>query len=320
MLYYGKIHHSHESMAESIGAEMIQVPGGNPLERIWAAFRTNLGDRPVICEGGIPLFQAAWMKKIGHCGPVIHLAADEALMNLMGGVDHYTVTDYLGHRGAHEYVDAVLGVSPRLVSEARSFGTDVVKLIHPFPDEWKWQELGDVEPQYDSTDVIAVGSNRPKNNFEMLQEVADEMSTDVTFQVMGPETDELVDSSSVKYRGFVSKEEFLDRYRQASAFALPAISQPFPVSTLEALRAGVPPFVSTETGTAAYIQKIHPKLVSGISPSQFAESLDWYFDLSIQKKEDLSANVRRMGDRFNPEQGQQTFQESYNQAMDEVVQ
>jgi glycosyltransferase involved in cell wall biosynthesis len=288
------------------------------MNRIRAASRLNVGERPIITEGGRPLFQAAWMDIFDNCGPVIHLAADEALMNIFSPLDHYSVTTRVAHAWAHRHVDAVLGVSPRLVSEARAFGTDVTKLIHPFPTQNKWDQLGELNPKLDSQQILAVGSYRNKNNFEILQEIANEADSEIEFVVVGPDTESLTETRSVTTRGFVDKTEFFDLYKESGAFILPAIAQPFPVSTLEALRAGLPPFVTTETGTSNFIQKVHPKLVSGVSAPQIAASLDWYFDLERTERETLSTEVRSMGNRFNPAQGKETFKIAYQQAVEEL--
>ncbi|WP_185903276.1 glycosyltransferase [Halonotius terrestris] len=288
------------------------------MSRIRAASRLDVGEKPIITEGGRPLFQAAWMDIFGNCGPVIHLAADEALMNIFNPLEHYSVTTRVAHAWAHRHVDAVLGVSPRLVSEARVFGTDVTKLIHPFPSQKKWDNLGKISPELDSQQVLAVGSHRKKNNFEILQEIADEADSEIEFVVVGPDTELLTETRSVTTCGFVDESEFFDLYKESGAFILPAIAQPFPVSTLEALRAGLPPFVTTETGTSDYIHKVHPKLVSGVSIPQIAASLDWYFDLERNERENLSTDVRSIGDRFSPVQGKETFKIAYQQTMEEL--
>lgn len=316
LLYYGKLHHAHEAMAESVEAELIQVEGGSPLSRIRAARNLDLGNRPVIIEGGIPLFQVAWMDVFGQCGPVVHLAADEALMNIFNGLEHYTLKDRLAHGWAHRHVDAVLAVSPRLASEARVFGTDHVKVIHPFPDAWKWDALVDTEPDLTSNRILAVGSHRPKNNLDMLEDVARECETDVVFDVVGPDTDDVADTEHVVGHGFVEKDRFVDLFAESQAFILPAVSQPFPVSTLEAMAAGLPPFVTDETGTSPFIRKVHPKLVQNNTPAGFARGIDWYASLPVEEKTAVSERTRKMGSFFDRETGKETFAEAYAQVME----
>lgn len=318
MLYYGKIHHAHEAMGEAVGADFVQVDAGGPLSRIRAARKLDLDDRPVIIEGGIPLFQSAWMDVFDHCGPIIHLAADEALMNIFNRLDHYTLKDRFAHGWAHRHVDAVLAVSPRLASEARVFGTEHVKVIHPFPDEWKWNALVDNEPKLDSNRILAVGSNRPKNNLRMLNSVGKACESDIVFDVVGPDTDGIKDTEHVVGHGFVEQEQFIELFAESQAFVLPAVSQPFPVSTLEALVAGLPPFVTDETGTSPFIRKVHPKLVQNNTPAAFARAFDWYTSLPTAEKEVISERTRRMGTFFDRETGKETFAEAYEQIMEEI--
>lgn len=316
LLYYGKLHHAHEAMAESVDAELIQVEAGSPLSRIRAARNLDLGDRPTIIEGGIPLFQAAWMDVFGHCGPVVHLAADEALMNIFNSLAHYTLTDRLAHGWAHRHVDAVLAVSPRLASEARVFGTNHVKVIHPFPDAWKWDTLVDNEPDLTSNRILAVGSHRPKNNLDILEDVARECETDVVFDIVGPDTDNIEDTEHVVGHGFVEKDRFVDLFAESQAFILPAVSQPFPVSTLEAMAAGLPPFVTDETGTSPFIRKVHPKLVQNNTPVGFARGIDWYASLPVEEKAAVLERTRKMVSFFDRETGKETFAEAYAQVME----
>lgn len=318
LLYYGELHHAHEAMAESVDAELIQIEAGNPISRIQAARNLDLGDRPIIIEGGIPLFQTAWMDIFGHCGPIVHLAADEALMNIFNGLGHYTLKDRLAHGWAHRRVDAVLAVSPRLASEARVFGTNHVKVIHPFPDAWKWDALVDNEPDLTSNHILAVGSYRPKNNLDMLKDVASECETNVVFDVVGPDTDDIKNTEHIVGHGFVDKNRLVNLFSKSQAFIIPAISQPFPVSTLEAMAAGLPPLVTDETGTSPFVRKVHPKLVQNNTPAGFARGIDWYASLPVAEKAVVSERTRKMGSFFDRETGKETFAEAYAQVMEAI--
>lgn len=319
MLHYGKVHHSHRAMAESIDAELIQIDAGSPISRITSAMKLDLGDRPVITEGGIPLFQAAWMDVFRNCGPIIHLAADEALMNIFNPLEHYTFKDRIAHAWAHRRVDGVLAVSPRLAAEARVFGTEHIKVIHPFPDSWKWNKLINNEPNLASNRILAVGSKRPKNNFEMLNAIGEHCEKNIVFDVVGPETGDLERTEYVRPHGFVEQEEFLRLFSEAKAFILPAVSQPFPVSTLESMIGGLPPFVTDETGTSPFIRKIHPKLVQNNSPKSFANAIDWYSNLDPEQRRGISTRTRQMGEFFDRDTGKQMFAEAYAQVMEGIL-
>lgn len=316
MLYYAP-HHSHERMANAVDAELIEATRIGPLGRIREARRTDVGDRPVITEGGQPLFQAAWMKKFGNCGPIIHLAADETLMNIFNTLPHYSFLSRAAHFWAHRYVDAVMAVSPRLTAEARALGTQCVKTIFPFAEDWKHERLKGNTPDFDSNRILAVGSYKRANNFDSLEGVARETDVDVEFDVFGPDTDEL-ESEHVTGHGYVDQEKFIDYFGRSQAFILPAVSQAFPVSVLESMRAGLPPIITDEIGTQPFVRKIDPNLVTGIGIEQLSTTVEWYTNLGSKEKQEIADETRRMSTFFEPENGIETFKVSYNQILDEL--
>lgn len=310
LLLYLKPHHAHEAMGEAVDAEFRELDRGNPLDRIRAAKRLDVGDRPVITEGGKPLFQATWMKIFGNCGPVVHLAADETLMNIFNALPHYRRIDRLAHYWSHRHVDGVLAVSPRLTSEARALGIENVRTIHPFPTAEKWKRLGEVSPDFEAERILAVGSNEPKNNFGALGEIAGASRYDLRIDVVGPRT-ETIDAPGVEGHGFVDETEFYELYGSCQCFVLPARSQAFPVSTIEAMRAGFPTFVTNETGTQPYVSKVHPRFVR--DPGSLASAIDWFLDLDEDAKRQLSREMRQMASYFDPERGRELFRDAYEQ-------
>lgn len=309
VLLYLKPHHSHKAMGEAIDAEFIEYDDGGPLSRIRTARQLDVGNRPVISEGGAPLFQAAWMRKFGNCGPVIHLAADETLMNIVRKLPHYQQRERLAHWWSHRHVDGVLAISPQLTAEARAIGVDNIRTIHPFPTPEKWEKLGDIEPGYGTNQVLVVGSKGSKNGFDILQAVADAADRELQIEVVGPQTEE-ISSENVTGHGFVPLEKFYEFYRQSGAFLLPARSQAFALSPVEAMRAGLPPVVTVETGCQAYLGKAAPELVTGRSPEMLAESVEWALD-----NPEVSEKLRQVAKLFNPEDGIHLFKTAYKQLL-----
>lgn len=311
-MLYLKPHHSHEAMGEAIDAEFIELDRRNPLSRIRTAKQLDVGDRPVITEGGKPLFQAAWMKKFGNCGPVIHLAADETLMNIVRKLPHYRQRDRLAHLWCHRHVDGVLAISPQLTAEARAIGVDNVRTIHPFPTAEKWDRLSNIEPGYGTDQVLVVGSGVAKNGLDILQQVADASDRELSIEVIGPQTED-ISSANVTGHGFVPEEDFYDFYRQSAAFLLPARSQAFALSPVEAMRAGLPPVVTVETGCQAYLGKVAPELVTARQPKMLAEAVEWALD-----NPNIADDLKTMAEFFNPEDGVDLFTNVYKQLLKQV--
>jgi glycosyltransferase involved in cell wall biosynthesis len=317
MLFYAP-HRAHEEMAEAIGAELVASVRGGPLARIREARRLDIGDRPIITEGGQPQFQAAWMKIFGNCGPVFHLAADASLVHMHNPLPNYELKDRLAHRWAHRHVDGVLAVSPRLAAMAHA--RDIpAKLVHPFAETWKYEGLVEAEPDLESDTVLAVGHNKPANNFGMLADIERAVDSDLAFDVIGPDTEELsFESDAITTHGFVEKDEFVAFFERSEALVLPAPFQAFPVSVIESLHAGLPPVISDYVGTAAYVSKVHPRLVQEKDAEAFARALDWYHDLPLADKRTLSDRTREMGTFFERERGLAAFVEGYDQLLARV--
>jgi glycosyltransferase involved in cell wall biosynthesis len=74
---------------------------------------------------------------------------------------------------------------------------------------------------------------------------------------------------AVEYVGALNHDGVLDLLRRSSAYVLPAVDEPFPMSVLEALSVGVPTVVTTSNGLAGDIQQAGAGRVVG-GPDQLA--------------------------------------------------
>lgn len=308
LLHPDSPHHAHRRMIESVDGSFVQASGGGPIDRIREAYKKDLSDEIVIAEGAAPLFQAAWMKIFGNLDTLLYLAADEGMMNIVGDVDHYGLQEDIAHSWAYRYVDGVLGVSPRLVSEARTTGRPT-RLIFPSTTDERWRALGETDTDLENERVLSIGSHTENNNFGVLCNINHKID------IVGERTGE-IDCGEVQGHGFVSEERLLDFFSTSGLFVLPATEQPFPVVVLEAMRAGIPPLISTGTGTAPYVQTVAPQLVK--SPDEIAESIHWYSELEVSNRKKLSEASRSMSQKFSPDNSRRTFREKYNELLMEV--
>ena len=308
LLHPDSPHHAHRRLIESVDGSFVQADSGGVVERIQSAYTTDLSGEIVIAEGAAPLFEAAWMKIFGNLDTLIYLAADEGLMNIVGDVDHYGTQEKIAHSWAYRYVDGVLGVSPRLVSEARTTGKPT-RLVFPSTTEDRWETLGDIDPGLNTDQIFSIGSHTPNNNFVSLAG----MEYDV--DLIGEGTDKL-DYPNLRGHGFLPEDEFLDFFRESSLFVMPATEQPFPVVVLEAMRAGIPSIVSNGTGTAPYLQTVHPKLAR--DTREIEESIEWYMELDQSDRKRLSESAREMANKFSPERSVRGFRLKYTELIKEL--
>jgi glycosyltransferase involved in cell wall biosynthesis len=73
----------------------------------------------------------------------------------------------------------------------------------------------------------------------------------------------------------------------------------FPVTTLEAMCAGVPPLVTDRTGTRSEVRALDDGLVVESTASALAAGVAAYFDRSVRDRRRVGANARERGRCFN---------------------
>lgn len=75
----------------------------------------------------------------------------------------------------------------------------------------------------------------------------------------------------VEFTGGVFGDQLLDSYRKAILFVLPAVSEPFGITVLEAMASGIPTIISTTTGAGEIVKhalKVHPN-----NPQELAHTI-----------------------------------------------
>ncbi|WP_274366045.1 glycosyltransferase family 4 protein [Paenibacillus thermotolerans] len=75
----------------------------------------------------------------------------------------------------------------------------------------------------------------------------------------------------VKFMGTVKGEQLLACYKNAQIFVLPAVSEPFGITVLEAMAAGVPAIISSTTGAGEIVRRV--LRVEPRNPEQLADAI-----------------------------------------------
>jgi glycosyltransferase involved in cell wall biosynthesis len=87
------------------------------------------------------------------------------------------------------------------------------------------------------------------------------------------------------------------------------------VSTLEALRAGVPPLVTTAAGTRSEARAVDDSLVVDPTPTALAAGVVDYFERDRDDREHLAAVARDRGARFDADSRKQAFREAFERVL-----
>lgn len=291
---YLKPHSAHKEMMESINAEFVEATRGGPYDRVMDAKSVGSEGRIVITEGGLPLFQAVWMKKFNNCDKIIHLAADETIPNIFDPYDYYSTSDRLVHFLAHRYVDVVLGISDKICEHAKLLGIEDVRKIRPFTT--KYEKLKEIEPDYDSKRLMSLGTPVPKNGMHRLEDISRETGYDI--EVVSDGTEDYFDYDGVTGHGWVSEDEFIDIMSRCSGFIMPADGQMFSVAVIEGMHAGLIPIVTQDVGASEIINDIDSDLVRKTDTQDLIKGVR-----KVENKDTkhLSSEVEQIAEWYKPE-------------------
>lgn len=312
VMLYNDPHPVHRRMAESIGAELIPAEQGNPLKRIRAAISSSY-DAPVILEGGVPLFEGAWIQALRRAkGSVILLAADETQYNIHRPLPYYSHVERLIHRIAHRFIDGAIAVSQTVANQTEDLVDGPIAVCNPFILEERWTTLESIEPNLNSGHVVCVGEFRPANGQDILIQAAEKAQTNIHVHLVGKGTEDATTNSNVTRHGYVSDERLFELLGRASLFCLPGRAGAYPVATLEALLAGLPIIVTDRIGTQNLASTINPRFVTQCWPDSIAVSLDWYFASSLEERQEWSSQAKQLGREYNQEAGLRRFEQAYS--------
>ena len=96
---------------------------------------------------------------------------------------------------------------------------------------------------------------------------------------------------------------------RASLYVHPSRGDAFPVSTLEAMSAGIPAIVSEWTGTAEVVKQVDPTFVVPTDPEMIVAAIERYFVISASAKLALSDRFRVVATEYGEERAVTEFRE-----------
>ena len=329
-------HPAHRGFAEAVGADLVDYRRRSmgPLSGTVVADVANGLAYPeydvYLVEGSRPLY-AALVHRFTRGGTVVYLCADhglyalgegdfqgDSLLKSLVGRFGTPVVRAVGRRG----IDGVVAVSEFAAEFTRPVvGPDApIEVAHPFVQPETFDALGDVEPDLASNVAVTVARPWHYKGVDVLVDAwpqVREHVPDAELHVVGgghPES--YGDTPGVTVRGYV--EDLADAFRPAALFVQPSRMDTFPVSTLEAMRAGVPPLVTNAAGTRSEARAIDDSLVVDPTPEALAAGVVRYFERDLADRERLAAVARERGARFDADSRKAAFREAFERVLDEL--
>ncbi len=155
-----------------------------------------------------------------------------------------------------------------------------------------------------------------KKNVDLLARVVG-ARPDWTLRLLGSGHDQFDYSgcSGVETPGYLELEDFAAEFAAADVYVQPSSGDAFPVASLEAMLAGLPTVVSTETGTRELVEAVDPLLVRAPTARDVRWGIEYASSLSADERRERGDALR---ERVKPltESNQAA---AFRRAMTEVV-
>jgi len=204
-----------------------------------------------------------------------------------------------------------------------------IEVVNPAIPEKNYHRLGKVKPDLVSKVIVSVGEARYSMGMDILVKqfkIVKKEVPDAELWIVGkghPKEYERV--KGVKVLGYV--EDLCEVFEKASLFVHAGRSSAYPVSTLEAMRAGLPVIVTKMTGTKDVVGEVCKKF-----KGEFGKDIEFvkdfnelnremieYFRLSLEEREYLSKEFRRVSERFEPGSIGRKFKVVFKNLLDKIL-
>lgn len=339
MIYRGRSPHSaHRGFAESIDADLLgldrrSLPGArfghSILEEIFNGI--VLPEYDVYIVEGTRALYGAITNQIISDAICIYLAGDQALYKLLDDeYDHESImnriiSEYgmdILQRLCERYVDGVIAVSEFSAEyTSRIIEDKPMRVVNPFikPDIYK--RLGAVSPDINKNTAVTVGAYTRYKGQDILAQawsLVRKKIPDAELHLIGSGyPTQLNEIDGVSTLGFV--DDLPEALANTSLYVQPSRIDNFPVSVLEAMRAGIPPIVTDTTGNKSVVSKIDEKLITTATQAAIAESIVEYFRLSNTVRCGYEEKAREIGGRFDSRSQKQLFRNEFYSIFEDIT-
>jgi glycosyltransferase involved in cell wall biosynthesis len=329
MFHCGKSPHpAHQGFADAINADLHGLNSfslGSISDTIPAEVFNGLQVRGYdiyIAEGTRSLY-GALASQVANQSTLIYLAADQSLYDLQhneGG--NRLINQLISRYGMgsmkrifDSYIDGVISVSEFVAEYTQKLIDTPIRIAHPYIQSNIYERLGEAAPNIGEKTAVTVGSYSWYKGQDILPEVwsrVREDHPDAQLYLIGSGyPSHFGDTPGVTISGYVN--DLPAALSKAALYIHPARADAFPVSVLEALRAGLPAVVTTTTGTKSLIRDIKEDMVVNRFPDEISAAIVDYFDTPVQERKTISHSARTKGTFFDRESRKSEFVDVFEQ-------
>lgn len=248
---------------------------------------------PVIfIEGAIPsLIIGTVLRTLSRSSYVIALVAEDAFLKSQKSPK--CLKSRILKKWFNKNIDAVIAIGPLIADQIKQFNfPGPVFIMYPEMGGEQSKRLLSLNYSTESKVVLHIGGGEVKYKGIDLTLQAAKRLEEYDFVVLGYERSTINEEipSVVTMAGRV--KDILPFLEKAALVVHPGRGDAFPVSTLEAMAAGVPVLLSKYTGTSCIMEEINPLFVRETSVSDIIRGIDWFFSLKEGTRIEYSNRVR----------------------------
>lgn len=306
-------HPVHLAFAEAIGADIYEqdhnffsIPKGLLLPKYDVYLVSNPGD--II------------LKKFLHPEiKIIQLIASQFYPRLTLGIPKpLNRREKLLIKKSLESVDGAIAISTFVRDEAAKVLDCPIKISQPFVNDKNYCKLLKIEPDLNSNKIIFIGHKRSNLKIDILIEafkIAKKQIPDLELCIVGiGHSKELENINGIYVTGWV--DNIAPYIEEASLAVFPGYGQSFYLGVIETMLGGLPTIATKYTGAKDAINV--KELIREPTVEDIAKGILWYFNLSDNKKKELSKEARKSVIGFDKQTKCNEFLRNFQELKEEV--
>ncbi len=193
----------------------------------------------------------------------------------------------------------------------------------------RFNKLIQVKPNLEKFNIVTIGAipNQNRIHYKGIDLMLEAFALvkpnfpQLTFTIVGEYDKSLVEDLLNKYCSsyktdvlFVGQSNDLsESLKDACLYLHTARGEAWGISVTEAMAAGVTPIVSDWTGSKEAVQKVSKELIVELDATLIASKVNWFLNLSLEQKEELSAKCKDISKFYIEENALSNFEKIFNE-------
>jgi len=196
------------------------------------------------------------------------------------------------------------------------------KVVYSFISENRLKQLIKITPKLNNQKIIFIGSG-PDWHYKGLDiliktfKILKKEFPNIEINIIGDWKN--ISNLNLKGFSFEGIQKDIKKYLKNSSLMVHlGRGDTFPVSTIEAMNAGIPVIISKDTGTREIVNKVRKDFVVDLNPLEVSDKIREYFNLPLKEKKILSKKFREEGKKFNEKDMLRLFKIKFKELMGEI--